>query len=113
MLLPNLSRASSAASSAFSMSLSRFAASDRKRETMLPASLTMSAERESGRSGCAGEVEPSSATASFVVVSSFSEFDGAEESVASAVSERVRFMREESPALAFSRAVGSCLDAFS
>jgi len=51
ILLPSLRRASSAASSAFSMSLSLFAASDRKRETMDWASLTMSAGRESGLSG--------------------------------------------------------------
>jgi hypothetical protein len=53
ILVPNLRRASSAASSAFSMSLSRFAASDRKRDSTLPASRTMSAGSESGRSGCA------------------------------------------------------------
>jgi hypothetical protein len=56
ILVPNLSSASSAASSAFSMSFRRFAASARKRERMPSASLTMSAGRESGRSGCGGVV---------------------------------------------------------
>jgi len=53
MLLPNLRSASSAASSAFSTSLRRFAASERKRDSMPSASFTMSAVRDSGRSGWA------------------------------------------------------------
>jgi len=57
ILVPNLRRASSAASSAFSISLSRFAASARNRATMPVASLTISCGRLSGRSGCAGSVE--------------------------------------------------------
>lgn len=51
MLEPNFSKASSAASSAFSMSFSRFVASERKREIRVSASLTMSAGRDSGLSG--------------------------------------------------------------
>ena len=50
-LVPNLSRASSAASSAFSMSLSRRVASVLKRDSMCSASRTISAGRDSGRSG--------------------------------------------------------------
>lgn len=57
MFVPNFSRASSAASSAFCTSFRRFAASIRKRETMEEASLTISAESDSGRSGCAVEEE--------------------------------------------------------
>ena len=53
MLLPNLRSASSAASSAFSTSLSLLAASERKRDSMPSASFTMSAARDSGRSGWA------------------------------------------------------------
>jgi len=67
MLLPNLRSASSAASSARSISFRRFAASLRKRESMPSASLTMSAGRYSGRSGCAGELGSSGIGASFSI----------------------------------------------
>lgn len=58
-----------------------------------------------------GEVEAASSV--LAVESSLVALEAAAASVAWTESERVRFIREEMPALAFSRAVGSCLLAFS
>ena len=63
--MPNLRSASSAASSAFSMSFSRFEASDRKRESIDSASFTMSAPKFSGFS-----VEDPSVALSLLTLSS-------------------------------------------
>lgn len=101
MFVPNLRSASSAASSAFSMSLRRFAASDRKRESMLSASLTISAGSDSGRSGCGGEGGALSA-----VEPSLEE----EASLGWTERERICDVKEERPAVAFEgKAAGSCL----
>jgi hypothetical protein len=110
MLVPNLRSASSAASSAFSISLNRFAASERKRRRTLPASLTMSAGSESGRSGCAsGSSFAFSVEAPLSVASGF----GARESPAWTERLRACPIRVETPAVAVLLVVAYCLLALS
>lgn len=105
MLEPNLRRASSAASSAFSKSLNRFAACDRNRASTLLASLTISAGRESGRSGCASGSGCFSSTASVSIAS------GAWVVASLTWTERFRawLMRLETPVVAFLLVEAYCL----
>lgn len=96
MLEPNLRRASSAASSAFSMSFRRLEASDLNRDSMPSASLTMSAGRESGRSGWASGSSFDLSVASLAVESGFE----AEASLGWTERFRAWLMRFETPSVA-------------
>jgi hypothetical protein len=103
MLLPNRSRASSAASSARSMSFRRLAASERKRETIDCASLTISAGSDSGRSGCSFGSRSLASSAPAAAASSSAASSGFVSE-----SDRVRFMSSVSPVDACVLAAAAC-----